>query len=72
MIILLLLDFLAYTADVGTTKVDYLRTFNYTFARSRDRTLRTIENVRTDGTVALVDNVPKTTRNLYAAGNLFY
>ena len=62
-------NFLAYSAiasDGG--KVDYCSTSNYTFARSRDGTIRTIENVTTDGTFALVTKIPST-RNVYVSGS---
>jgi hypothetical protein len=59
-------DYLSYSAvqDDGG-KVDFCRASNYTFARSRDNTVRTIENVTTDGTVAMVTKIPFT-HNLHA------
>jgi hypothetical protein len=59
---------LAYSSEQTDGVVaDFVRASNYTFARSRDNKMRTIENVTTDGAVAVVTKIANT-RNIYASG----
>jgi len=47
---------LAYSALVAGQRVEFVGDSQYTFARVRDTTLRLVENIATDGAIALVNN----------------
>ncbi|NJN66143.1 MAG: hypothetical protein HC884_05225 [Chloroflexaceae bacterium] len=59
-------EFIAYTAQQGDGgSVDYSQSADYLFARSRDGSLRSIGNLATDGTAALMSPTQPGGRDLY-------
>jgi len=59
------LNFLEYSAVLGTQRVDYVTSIAYTFARSRTGNQQTIEDLITDGTVAVKFLYPNNLREIH-------